>query len=87
MPDRRTISDVDEWCAVRMADVAARERTCWEEYLVTIRGANTAAYEQAEQLAWRRLRRSTAQLAHDRRRDAFERDRAVAEIRGLRLAG
>jgi hypothetical protein len=86
MPDRRTISDVDEWYALRMAEVAMRERGCWEEYLGTIRGADAAAYEQTEQLAWRRLRRATAQLAHDRRRDAFERDRAVAELRGLRLA-
>jgi len=43
-------------------------------------------YQQAEPLAWRRLRRQIAQLAHDRRRDEFERDRALAEINGLRLA-
>ena len=40
-------------------------------------------------LAWRRLRRNLAELALDRRRDAFARDRALADAGadGFRLAG
>jgi predicted component of type VI protein secretion system len=86
MTEYRTADDVDAWFAGRMQECAARERDAWEEYLCTIRGIDTDVYQQAEPLAWRRLRRQIAQLAHDRRRDEFERDRAVAELNGLRLA-
>lgn len=87
MTDHRTANDVEAWFADRMQEFAARERVAWEEYLRTIRGIDTNVYQQAEPLAWRRLRRQIAQLAHDRRRDEFERDRAVAELNGLWLAG
>jgi predicted component of type VI protein secretion system len=86
MTDYRTADDVEAWFTGRMQEFAARERDAWEEYLRTIRGIDTDVYQQAEPLAWRRLRRQIAQLAHDRRRDEFERDRAVAELNGLRLA-
>ena len=86
MTEHRTADDVDAWFAGRMQEFAARERDAWDEYLRTIRGLETDVYQQAEPLAWRRLRRQIAQLSHDRRRDEFERDRAVAEINGLRLA-
>jgi hypothetical protein len=86
MTDYRTANDVEAWFAGRVLEFAARERAAWEEYLSTIRGIATDVYQQAEPLAWRRLRRQIAQLAHDRRRDEFERDRAVAELNGLRLA-
>ena len=86
MPEPRTLTDVESWFTTRMQEIALRERGAWEEYLRTIRGLGTDIYDQTEALAWRRLRRTMAQLAHDRRRDEFERDRAVAEIRGVRLA-
>lgn len=86
MTEHRTTDEVERWFADRVLEFAARERDAWEEYLTTIRGIDTDVYQQAEPLAWRRLRRQIAQLAHDRRRDEFERDRAVAEINGLRLA-
>ena len=86
MTQYRTADDVEAWFAGRAVEIAARERDAWEEYLNTIRGIQIDVYQQAEPLAWRRLRRQIAQLAHDRRRDEFERDRAVAELNGLRLA-
>ena len=86
MTQYRTADDVEAWFSSRVVEIAARERDAWEEYLNTIRGIDTDVYQQAEPLAWRRLRRQIAQLAHDRRRDEFERDRAVAELNGLRLA-
>ncbi len=86
MPEPRTLSEVENWFTTRLQEIAAREREAWDEYLLTIRGVASDVYEQSESLAWRRLRRTMAQLAHDRRRHEFERDRAVAEIRGLRLA-
>jgi hypothetical protein len=86
MTEYRTVNDVEAWFAGRVEEFAARERDVWEEYLRTIRGIDTDVYQQAEPLAWRRLRRQIAQLSHDRRRDEFERDRAVAELNGLRLA-
>jgi predicted component of type VI protein secretion system len=86
MSQYRTTHEIETWFAGRMAEFAERERDVWEEYLRTIRGLDYAVYQQAEPLAWRRLRRQIAQLAHDRRRDEFERDRAVAEINGVRLA-
>ena len=86
MTQYRTADDVEARFASRVVEIAARERDAWEEYLNTIRGIDTDVYQQAEPLAWRRLRRQIAQLAHDRRRDEFERDRAVAELNGLRLA-
>jgi hypothetical protein len=86
MPDGRTITEIETWFSSRMTEIAGRERDVWEEYLHTTQGLVPDVYAQAEPLAWRRLRRSMAALAHDRRRDAFERDRAVAELHGLRLA-
>jgi predicted component of type VI protein secretion system len=86
MTEYRTANDVEAWFASRVLEFAGRERDAWEEYLLTIRGIELDVYQQAEPLAWRRLRRQIAQLAHDRRRDEFERDRAVAELNGLRLA-
>ena len=86
MPGPRTISDIETWFASRVAEIASRERDGWVEYLRTIRDLDPDVYQQSEPLAWRRLRRTMAQLAHDRRRDEFERDRAVAEIRGIKLA-
>lgn len=86
MTEYRTANDVEAWFTGRVEEFAARERDAWEEYLSTIRGIDTDVYQQAEPLAWRRLRRQIAQLSHDRRRDEFERDRAVAELNGLRLA-
>jgi hypothetical protein len=87
MPEPRTPTDVENWFTTRMQEIAQRERGAWDEYLGTIRGLAAEVYDQSEALAWRRLRRTMAQLSHDRRRDEFERDRAIAEIRGLRLAG
>jgi predicted component of type VI protein secretion system len=86
MAKHRTTDDIEAWFTFRVEEFAARERDAWEEYLRTIRGLDADVYQQSEPLAWRRLRRQIAQLAHDRRRDEFERDRAVAEINGLRLA-
>lgn len=74
-----TAREIDSWYAERSARHDAREREAWDEYLRTTRLAPDYAYDQAEPLAWRRLRRQLAELHHDRRRDAFERDRAVAE--------
>lgn len=86
MAHNRTAHEIEAWFAGRMAESAQRERDAWEEYLRTIRGTEHDVYQQAEPLAWRRLRRQIAQLAHDRRRDEFERDRGLAEINGVRLA-
>jgi hypothetical protein len=86
MTKYRTANEVEGWFAGRVLELAARERDAWEEYRVTISGIDTDTYQQAEPLAWRRLRRQIAQLAHDRRRDEFKRDRAIAELNGLRLA-
>ena len=87
MPHARTTAEVDRWFADRIVEITDRERESWDEYLRTIQGLVPEVYEQTEALAWRRLRRTMASLAHDRRRHEFERDRAVAEIRGVRLAG
>ena len=86
MAQHRTTDDIESWFKSRVDEYAARERDAWDEYLRTIRGIDADVYQQTEPLAWRRLRRQIAQLAHDRRRDEVERDRAVAEINGLRLA-
>lgn len=86
MTEYRTANDVEAWFAGRIQEFALRERDAWEEYLRTIRGIDIDVYQQAEPLAWRRLRRQIAGLAHDRRRDEFERARAIAELDGLRLA-
>lgn len=56
------------------------EREAWREYLRTTRSCRGALYTQSEPLAWRRLRRRLAEVAHERRRDDFERDRALAEL-------
>jgi hypothetical protein len=86
MSRRRTPSDIEAWCENRRQEHACRERAAWDEYLMSTRGCAAAAYDQAEVLAWRRLRRQLAQLSYDRRRSEFERDRALAELYGLRLA-
>ncbi len=86
MDAKSSTAEIECWFAGRVEELAGLEREAWDEYLTTIRGAHDGAYDQAEPLAWRRLRRQIAQLAHDRRRDEFERDRRVAETIGLRLA-
>jgi hypothetical protein len=87
MAQRLTIPEIESWFAARLAELHQREQVAWQEYLDTLRPCGDAnLYEQTEPLAWRRLRRTLASLAHDRRRDEFERDRALAEAHGLRLA-
>lgn len=76
--------DIERWFAERCERHDARERDAWDEYLRTTRMAPADVYDAAEPLAWRRLRRQLAELHHDRRRDAFERDRAVAETTSTR---
>ncbi len=83
---RTSTREIERWHAERSARHDAREREAWDEYLRTTRMSPEHAYEQSEPLAWRRLRRILAELHHDRRRDAFERDRAVAEPSLRRLA-
>jgi hypothetical protein len=87
MAQHRTPDDIETWYCERVERVVVREREAWDEYLETTRRCPEHVYSQAEPLAWRRLRRRLAELAHDRRRDAFERDRALAEAAGYRLAG
>jgi hypothetical protein len=86
MSRMRTPRDVESWFEQRHTEHAIREREAWDEYLRTTQACAESTYDQSEALAWRRLRRQLAGLAHDRRRDEFERDRALAELRGLRLA-
>jgi hypothetical protein len=50
------------------------------------RASDPRAYVQTETFAWRRLRRSLAELAGERRRVDFEVDRQIAESRGTRRA-
>lgn len=69
----------------QVARLDERVCTAWKEYLAMIRAADVA-YEQTESFAWRRLRRSLAELAGERRRVDFERDRAIAESHGTRRA-
>jgi hypothetical protein len=87
MAQHRCVNDIEAWFRDRVARLECREREAWSEYLETCRRCPEHAYQQAEPLAWRRLRRCLAELAHDRRRDTFERDRAMAEAAGYRLAG
>jgi hypothetical protein len=87
MAQRLTIPDIESWFAERLGELKQRELEAWREYLDALRPCDANLYEQTEPLAWRRLRRTLAGLAHDRRRDEFERDRALAEAHGLRLAG
>lgn len=87
MAQHRTTNDIETWYCERLERLVTREREAWDEYLETTRRCPEHVYSQAEPLAWRRLRRRLAELAHDRRRDAFERDRALAEAAGIRLAG
>jgi hypothetical protein len=68
-----------------VARLDERECTAWKEYLAMTR-AGADAYEQTEPFAWRRLRRSLAELAGERRRADFELDRALAESHGTRRA-
>jgi hypothetical protein len=83
----RTTDEIENWFSERVERHVAREHDAWLEYLETTRRCPQHVYAQAEPLAWRRLRRRLAELAHDRRRDAFERDRALVEAAGYRLAG
>jgi hypothetical protein len=87
MAHRHTTDEIESWYAERLERHVAREREAWDEYLETTRRCPEHVYSQAEPLAWRRLRRRLAELAHDRRRDAFQRDRDLAEAAGYRLAG
>ncbi|MDX6525975.1 MAG: hypothetical protein QOI43_1486 [Gaiellales bacterium] len=64
-----------------------RVATAWQEYLAMTRAGAPGAYTQTETFAWRRLRRSLAELGAERRRIDFEHDRVVADSRGtLRAA-
>jgi hypothetical protein len=87
MAQHKTTHEIETWFRERLERLERLERETWSEYLETCRRCPEHAYAQAEPLAWRRLRRRLAELAHDRRRDAFERDRALAEAAGYRLAG
>ncbi len=86
MSHRRGVEDIESWYRERFARHGAREALAWSEYLQTTRAACSATYAAAEPLAWRRLRRRLAELQQDRRRDAFERDRMLAELVAYRLA-
>jgi hypothetical protein len=81
--------DPGAWYAARRTAHAVRERVAWDEYLRMSKGCagNLDLYVHAEPLAWRRLRRGLAEIAHLRRRDGFERDRALAEQAPLGLTG
>lgn len=81
-----TIREIEAWYQERCARHDARERESWGEYLRTTRMAPDHVYDQAEPLAWRRLRRSLAELHQVRRRDQFERDRALVEPSAMRRA-
>jgi hypothetical protein len=85
----RTTDEIEAWFHERVERHEARQQEAWVEYLETTRRCPEHVYLQAEPLAWRRLRRRLAELAHDRRRDAFARDRALADAGadGFRLAG
>ena len=87
MPDRP--EDAEAWYAERRDAHALRERDAWKEYLRMTQACagDLALYTRSEPLAWRRLRRALAEVAHLRRRDAFVRDRALAEQQPLPLAG
>jgi hypothetical protein len=79
-------SDLHERTRAQLARVDERIGTAWNEYLAMTRAGAPAAYTQTEAFAWRRLRRSLAELAAERRRLEFELDREIAESRGLRRA-
>jgi hypothetical protein len=79
MNERKTTGEIERWFAERRELHAARERAGWEEYLRATQGCDEAHYGQSEALAWRRLRRALAEVAHLRRRDDFELDRALAD--------
>jgi hypothetical protein len=79
-------TDLHQRTRAQLARVDERIATAWNEYLVMTRAGAPAAYAQTEAFAWRRLRRSLADLAGERRRLEFELDREIAESRGLRRA-
>jgi len=87
MSKSQTVHEIESGFAARADEIARREQAAWLEYLEMLRPCDADLYAETEPLAWRRLRRTLAALAHDRRRDEFERDRALAEAHGLRLAG
>jgi hypothetical protein len=79
-------SDPHDRSTAQLARIEARVGTAWGEYLAMTRASDPRAYVQTETFAWRRLRRSLAELAGDRRRVDFEVDRRIAESRGTRRA-
>jgi hypothetical protein len=86
MSDRT--EDAGAWYAERCTTHARRERAVWDEYLRMTKSCagDLELYTRSEPLAWRRLRRGLAEVAHLRRRDAFERDRALADQRPRAVA-
>ena len=85
----QTVDEIEAWFRERVERHEARQQEAWLEYLETTRRCPEHVYLQAEPLAWRRLRRNLAELAHDRRRDPIARHRpqAHAGAEGSRLAG
>ena len=79
-------SDLHDRHRALLARIDERTGTAWREYLTMTRAALAASYTETETFAWRRLRRSLAALAADRRRADFERDRELAELHGTRRA-
>ena len=79
-------SDLHDRTRAQLARIDERTRTAWSEYLAMTRASAPQAYADTEAFAWRRLRRSLAELAGDRRRVEFELDRQHAESRGIRRA-
>jgi hypothetical protein len=75
----------DRTCA-QLARIDERIRTAWSEYLAMTRASAPQAYAETETFAWRRLRRTLAELAGERRRVDFERDRQSAESRAISRA-
>jgi hypothetical protein len=82
----RTASEPHDRHRERVAHLDERTCTAWKEYLAMTRAGAEGAYEQTESFAWRRLRRGLAELAGERRRAAFELDRALAESHGTHRA-
>ncbi len=79
-------SDPHDHAQRQLARIDERTATAWSEYLAMTRASSPLAYAETEAFAWRRLRRSLAELAGERRRVEFELDREIAESRGTRRA-
>jgi hypothetical protein len=79
-------SDLHDRHRAQLARIDEHVATAWNEYLAMTRAGTPQAYAETEAFAWRRLRRSLAELAGERRRVDFEIDRQLAESRGIRRA-